>query len=298
MRRPYRRVRATARGAVYPREVVSASPEATRQAYRAASWVMGAVAFAAAVMTFAVGLAAITEPNEPPVGRGDRLTTESAPPTSVIDVLAADQSNVTGTLTKGVGMKVDAPPLVLPLTLTVSRGGGTKADFSGGTVAGKKATISWDGGRPLPIRGQGSIDFNGPVDVELGPRGASWLLDGGARVLTPGSYAFGSTVAVSSLNDDLGAPRDGARLDVPAGAAASVQTRSGVRVSTPAAPISLKGPGQLVLEGAMEVTTRDGVRQASKITFGPGAFELNLVPQAGGYRIERAFLQGPTTLDG
>ena len=259
---------------------------------------MAAVAFAAAVMTFAVGLAALTEPGAPPVGQGDRLTTGAPPSTNVIEVLAADQSNVTGSLTKLVGTKVEAPPLVIPLTLTAARGGGTKADFSGGTVGGRKATISWDGGRPLPLRGKGSIDFNGPVDVELGPGGARWLLDGGARLLTPGSYTFGSTVAVSSVDVGLGTPRDGARLDVPPGAAASVLTKSGVRVATPAAPISLRGPGQLVLEGAFDVTNRDGVRQAKKITFGPGAFELDLVPQPGGYRIERAFLQGPTTLDG
>jgi len=262
---------------------------------------MGALAFAAAVMTFAVGLAAITEPDGPPADGGQQVTTGPgvSTGTTIVEVLAADQSTVTGTVTKVLGTKVEAPPLVLPLTLTVARGGGgTKADFSGGTVVGKKATISWDGGRPLPLRGQGSIDFNGPVDVDLSSGGASWLLDGGARLLTPGSYTFGSTVAVSAVDAAFGTPKDGARLEVPAATTASVQTRGGVRVATPAAPISLKGPGQLELRGTFEVTTRDGVRTASKITFGPGAFELTLQPQAGGYRIERAFLQGPTILDG
>lgn len=279
---------------------MAASPGASRKAYRIASWAMAAVAFAAGVMTFAVGLAALTAPNAPPVGRDEQVTAGPAPGsgTTVVEVLAADQSEVTGTLTKVVATKVEAPPLALPLTLTVARGGGTKADFSGGTVGGAKATVSWDGGRPLPLRGQGSIDLNGPVDVELGPKGGSWLLDGGARLLTPGSYAFGSTVAVSSVNATLGAPRDGVRLEVPAGATASMQTRGGVRVTTPPATLGLKGPGSLVLEGTFQVTTRDGVRAASKITFGPGAFELTVQPQEGGYRIERAFLQGPTTVDG
>ncbi len=259
---------------------------------------MGGVAFGAAVMTFAVGLAALTEPGAPPVGQGDQVTAGPAPATTVVEVLAPDQSEVTGTVTKVVGSKVAAPPLALPLTLTGGRGGGTKADFSGGNVAGKRSTVSWDGGRPLPLRGQGSIDLNGPVDVELTARGASWLLDGGARLLTPGSYSFGSTVAVSSVNATLGAPKDGVRFEVPQGTPASVQTRGGVRVATPAAPISLTGPGQLVIEGTFQVTTKDGVRPATKITFGPGAFELTLQPEPGGYRIERAFLQGPTTVDG
>jgi len=258
---------------------------------------MAAVAFVAAIMTFAVGLAALTEPGTAPVGGGERVTTGPGPESTVTEVLAADQSVVSGNLTKLVGTKVQAPPLVLPLTMTVPRGGGTKADFSGGTVGGKNATISWDGGRPLPLKGQGSIDFNGPIDVEMDAGGARWPLDGGARVLTPGSYSFGATVAVSVAQGGLGTPRDSARLEVPNGATASVLTRGGVQVATPAAAIKITGPGKLVLEGTLQITTRDGVRQASKLTFGPGAFELNLEPQAGGYQIERVFLQGPTTVE-
>ncbi len=44
--------------------------------------------------------------------------------------------------------------------------------------------------------------------------------------------------------------------------------------------------------------TRDGVRQATKVSFGPGAFELDVEPQPGGYRVTRSLLQGPTVLDG
>jgi len=259
---------------------------------------MGAIAFGGAVMAFATGLAALTAPGTAPAGDGERVTTGPGPGGPVTEVLSADQSIVSGTLTRIMGGQIDAPPLLLPLTMTVARGGGTKADFSGGSVAGKKATISWDGGRPLPLGGQGSIDLNGPIDVEIDAGGARWALDGGARLLTPGSYAFGSTVAVSLAAGGLGSPRDGARLDVPAGATASVQTRGGVHVTTPPASLKINGPGKLVLEGALSVSTRDGVRQATKLTFGPGAFELNLEPQAGGYRIERVFLQGPTTVDG
>lgn len=274
------------------------SPSASRQTYRIASWATGALAFGAAVMTFAVGLAALSDPGSPP--ETERVTAGPALQAPLGEVLAPDQSIVTGTVTKVVGTDVDrAPDLVLPLTLTVAnRGGGTKADFVGGTVGGKKGTISWDGGRPLPLRGQGSIDLNGPVNVELGGGGASWALDGRSRLLTPGSYAFGATVAVSVVEGGLGTPKDGAKIDVAAGATASVQTRGDVRVATPAAPIQLQGPGKLVLEGALEVKTRDGMRPATKITFGPGAFELSLEPQPGGYRITNAFFQGPTTVDG
>jgi len=274
---------------------VSASPEATRKAYRAASWVTGALAFVAAVMTFAVSLAALSMPG---VSEEERVTTGPGPTGANGEVLAVDQSMVSGTITRVVGTKVEAPALALPLTLTVVRGGGTKAEFIGGAVAGKNATITWDGGRPLPLSGQGSIDLNGPVDVDLTGKGASYALDGQSRLLTPGTYGFGATVAVIPVNGALGAPKDGAKLVVPAGAAASMLTRGDVKVAIAPAPLQLRGPGSLVIEGALEVTTRDGVRPATKLTFGPGAFELNLEPQGDGYRIDRALLQGPMTVDG
>jgi len=273
--------------------------EVPRQTYRIASWVTAGLAFVAAVLTFAFGLAALIGPA--PAGDGERVTTGPGPTATGTqgEVLAADQVEVSGTVTRLVGIKVEAPPLALPLTLTVAqRGGGTKADFSGGAVAGKNATVSWDGGRPLPLTGQGSIDLNGPVNVELTGAGASWALDGGSRLLTPGTYSFGATVAVTAVNGGLGIPKENARLDVPPGAAASLLTGDDVRTTTPAAAIKLRGPGQLVLEGTLDVRSRDGMRQAGKITFGPGAFELDLEPQPGGYRLGRALLQGPMTVDG
>ena len=259
---------------------------------------MAAVAFVAAVMTFAVGLAALTGPGPPREADSERVTTGPGPSGSTAEVLAADQSMVSGTVSRVVGTKVEAPALAVPLSLKVARGGGTKAEFSGGTVGGKKVTVTWDGGRgALPLTGQGSIDLNGPVDVELTSKGATYDLDGQSRLLTPGTYGFGVTVAVIPTNGTLGTPKDGARLEVPEGIAASLLTRDDVRVTQAPAPLQLKGPGQLVLEGALEVTTRDGMRQATRITFGPGAFELNLQPEAGGYRIDRALLQGPMTVD-
>ena len=285
--------------AVYPRRVVPAPLAPNPQAYRIASWAFAALAFGAAVLAFGFGLAAILGPEPAGDGDGDRVLTGPSPTGTKGEVLAADQTVVTGTLTKLVGTKIsDAPPLPLPLTLTVARGGGTKAEFAGGAVAGKNATIAWDGGRPLPITGQGSIDLNGPVNVELTPAGGSWALDGDSRLLTPGTYNLGAAVAVVPLNSTFGTPRERVRLDIPAGAAASLKTNGNVMTTTRPAPLTLKGPGQLVLEGTLEVRTREGVRPVKRVTFGPGAFELSLEPQAGGYSIGRAFLQGPTTLEG
>lgn len=274
-----------------------ASTPVPRQAYQIASWVTAGLAFVAAVLAFAFGLAALTGPT--PADDGQRLTTGPGPRTTAAagDVLSADQSVVSGTITRVVGIKVVAPSLPLPLTLTVVRGGGTKAEIAGGAVAGKNATITWDGGRPLPLRGRGSIDLNGPVNVEVTAAGASWAMDGGARLLTPGTYNLGATVAIIPLKGGLGTPKDGARLDVPPGAAASLSTNGDVRTTTPRGAVSLRGPGQLVLEGTFEVRTRDGIRQARRVTFGPGAFELDLQPAASGYQVDGALLQGPMVVE-
>jgi hypothetical protein len=276
---------------------VAAPTESLRRAYRIGGWAAAGLAFLAAVLTFGFALAAFTGPST--AGDGDQLKTGPAPGGPAKEgVLAADQSVVSGTITRLVGINVDAPALALPLTMTVVRGGGTKAEFSGGAVAGKKASVDWDGGRPLPLTGQGSLDFNGPVNVEVTKAGASWALDGASRLLTPGTYTFGATVAVSPLIGGLGAPKEGARLDVAPGAAASVMTKGDVRVATGVAPLTLKGPGRLALEGAFEVRSRAGTRQATKLTFGPGAFEIDLLPGPDGFRLDAALLQGPMSVGG
>lgn len=277
---------------------MAAPTESLRRAYRIGGWAAAGLAFLAAVLTFGFGLAAFTGPST--AGDGDQLKTGPAPGPEGTkqEALGVDQSIVSGTVTRLVGINVDAPALALPLTMTVVRGGGTKAEFSGGAVGGKKASIDWDGGRPLPLTGQGSLDFNGPVNVEVTKAGASWALDGASRLLTPGSYTFGATVAVSPLIGGLGAPKAGARLDVAPGAPASVMTKGDVRVATSVAPLTLKGPGRLAVEGALEVRTRSGVRQVTKLTFGPGAFEIDLLPQPDGFRLDRALLQGPMSVDG
>jgi len=242
--------------AVYPHEIVAAPTESKRKAYRIGAWASAAVAFVAAVLTFAFGLAAVTGPGQ--AGDGSTASTQAGPRTTgaLGEVLAADQAVVSGTVTSLVGTNIDAPALVLPVTLTVERGGGTKADFSGGTVAGKPATLSWDGGRPLTLSGQGSLDFNGPVNVEVTAAGATWSLDGSSRLLTAGTYIFGATVAVSLATNALGAPKDGARFDVAPGAAASLSTKGDVRITT--APAALTTDWATLVPSAVTACWRSG----------------------------------------
>jgi hypothetical protein len=250
---------------------------------RVLSFGAGGLAFGAAVAAFAFGLAAAGDGDAPRVATGERA-------------LDADQAEVKGTVTRVVGTQVAGSVLQLPLTMNVVRGGGTKATFTGGTVGGKPQVVAWDGGRPLPVTGAGSLDLAGAADVEITSAGATWTLDGVPRVLTSGTYRFGATVAVGA--EGLAAPKDGVTLAVPS--TASLVTHGGVTVATARAAIDLGGPGGLLLEGELAVRTSKGTNAAGSIRFGPGSFTLSLAPQpdGGGYTITGSLLQGTVTEGG
>jgi len=79
--------------------------EAPPRTYRIASWVTAGLAFVAAVLTFAFGLAALIGPS--PAGDGDQRVTTGPPTTGGGgEVLAADQTVVSGTLTR-LGLDYD-----------------------------------------------------------------------------------------------------------------------------------------------------------------------------------------------
>ena len=209
-------------------------------------------------------------------------------------VPAADQAFVTGTLTKVVGDDVDGPKIPTPFTLTVpERGGGTKAEFTGGLVQGQAKAVLWDGGRPLPVTGQGALDL-GPAHVEIGPSGITWRLDGSLRALDPGRYALGANVAVGQQG--LATPQDGVTVVVGPGLQAAVRTSGGVTVTLPPAPLTLTGPGRLVLTGDLRVQTPTATKAAHTVEFGPGAFEFRATPIAGGWRIDHLVVQGAFTV--
>jgi hypothetical protein len=207
--------------------------------------------------------------------------------------LEADQTELTGIVTTLTGKQIAGPVLPLPVTLQVVRGGGTKARFEGGMIGGTHVTVTWDGGRPLPITGQGSIDLLGPADIDVTKAGVGWHLDGSTRSLTAGRYRLGAAVAV--VTTGLGEPRDGVELVGPAG----VTTNGGVTITVPPADTTLAGPGELKIEGDLDVRNPAGTRHSSHVTFGPGPFTLTLRPRADGrYDIVRALLQGPATITG
>jgi hypothetical protein len=244
------------------------------------------------VIVVAAAAAALAAASVAGVATVDGDTAAPAPPTTTTlrgRPLAPDQVEIRGVASKVTGTEVAGPVLALPLTLTVVRGGGTKATFGGGTVGGKVANVVWDGGRPLPLSGTGGIDLAGPADVDVTAAGTGWHLDGAPRGLQPGTYRMGATVAVG--RSGLGEPRDGVEYAVVT--PGSVTTGGGVTITVPPGAVTLRGPGSLVIEGDLTVRTSAGARPAATVRFGPGPFELSLSPRPDGrLDVTSSLLQG------
>jgi hypothetical protein len=230
----------------------------------------------------------IQKQRDPTLQAGPVVTETS--PTRVIEVLRPGQSRVTGTLTKLVAKDAAGDAIPAPFTIQPGTVGVTRAVIDNVIVDRRPSTIAWDGGRPLPITGKGSLEL-GAAQLTADPAGLSWALDGSPRSLTPGDYRTGFTVAVGSSG--VANFRDNVPFTATADSALSV-TKGTAFVRLPAQEIRVRAtqPTNAVLEGNLTVETADGTREVSHITFGPGLYDITLTPGAGGYTVS-AILQGP-----
>lgn len=200
------------------------------------------------------------------------------------------QAFVTGTIDHFRAEDAQASgPLATPFTLSAVERGTGAAAIENALVGGKRSTISWGSGTPLPISGAGGLDL-GPVAVEADPGGITWNLDGAVRTFLPGSYRAGATVAVGSAG--LAAPREA--VDFQAGQDTVLESHGGVIVKLDRRPLELQGPGKVSVSGRLRVQTSESTRSATTVTFGPGPFTVTLTPTPGGYTID-SVLQGPFT---
>jgi hypothetical protein len=214
--------------------------------------------------------------------------------TAAFDVApAAGQTLVRGTLTSLTGDGVSPGALKLPLTIDVENRGATQAVVRQALLAGKRSTIEWDGGRPLPLTGTGGIDLfgSGGAHVTIDGGGATWLLDGGPRALQPGNYTTGFTVGVGTTG--LATFHD-EPITFQADARTTITGTAGAIVHEPPGVLHLEGPGQLTLTGALRVLSSTGQRTRTSLHFGSGPFVIDLTPVVGGYTI-KATLQGPVS---
>ncbi len=203
---------------------------------------------------------------------------------------APGQAFVTGRIDTLHAEGAQAPPMATPFTLTAVERGTGRATIANALVDGKRTSIVWPGGTPLPIScADGGIDLGGST-VDIDPGGATWQVDGSARALKPGRYRAGAPVAVGV--GGLATPRDA--VDFTADAQTVISSRGGVVVKVPPAPLELTGPGKVATSGQLQVRDSRATKPATSIQFGEGPYELTLTPSAGRFELD-AVLQGPVT---
>lgn len=198
-------------------------------------------------------------------------------------------TRVTGTVTlvHAEPGALDAVPVPLEV-VTPERGGGG-ANFEGVTIDGEPGSIVWDAGRPLQIEGEGGALLLDPAIVDIDPDGIVVSLDG-TQGVAPGSYDIVTPVAVGTVG--LAEPVDSVAFEASEGA--TVTFSGGTTTTLAPQPLALRGPGAVVLEGALTVEGADGTVEAARVDFASAPFEITLTPVDGGYTVE-AILQGPVT---
>ncbi|MEA2687169.1 MAG: hypothetical protein QOE93_2364 [Actinomycetota bacterium] len=188
-------------------------------------------------------------------------------------VPAAGQSFVTGEIESLSADDAQTTPIPVPFTLTsVDRGAG-KGTIENALVDGKRTTIFWGGGTPLPLSGTGGVDVTGAV-VDVDVSGLTWTISGGRKLL-PGSYQAGAPVAVGATG--LAASRDS--VSFVADDRTVLNTTGGVVVKLDPQPLEVTGPGRVSATGTLTVTDTSGSRAASSIDFDTGPYRLSVVPQ-------------------
>jgi hypothetical protein len=205
---------------------------------------------------------------------------------------APGQVFVTGTVDKltAEGAQGGQSLIAAPFTLTALERGVGKATIENALVAGKRTSIVWSGGTPLPITGTGGqIDLAGSK-VDVDGAGATWTVDGGARQLKAGTYRAGAPVAIGTTG--VATSRDA--VEFTADARTVVSATGGVVIKLASGRLELTGPGKVTATGQLQVRDQRTRTPATGFRFGEGPYTVTLNPDAGKLNLD-AVLQGPLT---
>lgn len=225
-------------------------------------------------------------------GGGGKASPGPATTLAPVVVPGPGQAFLTGDTSRFVADDAQAPkPLASPFTLSATERGTGSATIENAIVGGKRSTISWGTGTPLPITSTaaGGIEL-GAAHIEVDATGATWGIDGVARTFLPGAYRAGAPVAVGI--GGIAAPLDA--VDFTADTKTVLISRGGVVVHLPPGKVELAGPGKLAVTGRLKVRTPTGEKPAAAVTFGPGPFTATLLPAPNGATLD-SVLQGSFT---
>jgi hypothetical protein len=203
-------------------------------------------------------------------------------------VPAAGQSFVTGEIDFLSADDTQTVPIPVPFTLTALDRGTGKGTIENALVDGKRTTIFWGGGTPLPLSGEGGVDVTGAV-VEVDPAAVTWTIAGGRKLL-PGDYFAGAPVAVGATG--LASSRDS--VSFTADDRTVLNTSGGVVITLDPQRLEVTGPGRVSAKGKLTVTDTSGSRTASSIDFAAGPYKVIVTPQ-GSKLVLDATLQGTLT---
>jgi hypothetical protein len=206
--------------------------------------------------------------------------------TEVQVVPAAGQAFVTGTLDTLAADNAQIEPLPTPLTIRGERGV-SRVTIDKALMGGKRVTINWDGGTPMPLSGAGGgIDF-GTAHVEVSGDGIVYSLDGAPRTFVAGTYSIGTSVAVGTSG--VATPRDG--VSFTADAQTVLVSKGNPNVKVDLHKIDLLGPGKLQASGKLKVQFPDRSVSATTVSFGEGPYRVTVDPAGTGVKVD-AILQG------
>ncbi len=201
-------------------------------------------------------------------------------------VPAPGQSFVSGEIEFLSADGTQTDPIASPFTLSAVDQGTGKGTIENALVGGKRSTIFWGGGTPLPIDGDGGVDVTGAT-VEVEPSGITWTISGGRRLL-PGEYDAGAPVAVGTTG--LATPRDA--VSFTADDRTVLNTTGGVVINLDSRRLEVTGPGRVSARGKLTVTDAAGTHSATSIDFATGPYQVIVVPQGSKFVLD-ATLQGP-----
>lgn len=200
---------------------------------------------------------------------------------------APGQAFVSGSAGKVSVDNAQGEPIATPFTIEAVNRGEGRATIDKALVGGRRVTISWDGGTPLPVSGSGALDY-GAVHLEVDGRGPVFALDGGGRKFQAGTYSLGTAVAVGT--DGLGTPREGVTFT--ADDQTVLSTRNNVVIRSDPGKLEIKGPGTLLIEGKLSVQYPKNKDSGSLVKFGEGPFTLTVEPAGDRVNVS-GILQGP-----
>lgn len=216
-------------------------------------------------------------------GKPKTVQTET---TEVAVVPAAGQAFVTGTLDRLAADNAQVEPLATPLTITGERGV-ANITIDKALVGGKRVTINWNGGTPMPISGGGALDL-GATHVEVSGDGIVYSLDGAARTFAAGTYSIGTSVGVGATG--IATPQD--RVTFTADAQTVLTSKGNPVIKTDVGKVDLLGPGKLRASGKLKVQYPDRSVSSSLVTFGDGPYRVTVDTEGSAVKLD-AILQGP-----